>query len=105
MKISVNDTELLTLSQTKLDVLANDIHIDDLEADLKRRLNWVLNHKYEQCHERLVKEWMPKLVAKGVASVPTDKEAFAELVFQQPEYKDRSARELAAKAMTEAKGE
>jgi hypothetical protein len=103
MKISVNDTELYTLTQTQLDVLANDIHIDELEADLKRRLNWVINHKYEQCHERLVKEWMPKLVSKGVASVPTDKEAFARLVFSQPDYKDRATRD--AEALAAKQGE
>ena len=40
------------------------------------------------------KEWEPKLSAKGVASLPTDRDAFAQLVFSQPEYKSRKVRDL-----------
>ena len=47
MKISVNNTELFTLSETKKKVLKNDIHADEFDADMKRRLEWVLMHKYE----------------------------------------------------------
>lgn len=101
MKISVNDTELFTLSETKEKVLKNDIHADEFDADMKRRLEWVLSHKYEQCFKRLKEEWEPKLKAAGVASIPTDNDAFAELIFARPEYKDRKAKEIAAAAIGE----
>lgn len=92
MKISVNDQELYTLSDTQKKVIANDIHEDEFEQDMRRRLHWVLNHKYERCLQRLKSEWMPKM--KGRAeSVPTDDAAFAEMVFSQPDYKSRKARE------------
>jgi hypothetical protein len=93
MKISVNDTELFTLSETQKKVLKNDIHEDGFEADMKSRLQWAHMHKYEQCFERLKKEWEPKLKTKGVASIPLDNDAFAELVFSQIDYKGRKARE------------
>jgi hypothetical protein len=93
MKISVDDQELYTLSETQKKVIKNDIHSDIFDEDMKRRLHWVLNHKYERCHERLKAEWEPKLIENGVQSIPLDKEAFAELVFSQPNYKNRSERE------------
>jgi hypothetical protein len=93
MKISVNDQELFTLSETKKKVIKNDIPQEIFDEDMKRRLEYILMHKYESCFERLKKEWEPKLAANGVQMIPTDPDAFAELVFAQPNYKDRSARE------------
>jgi hypothetical protein len=93
MKISVNDQELFTLSDTQKKVIMNDISADIFDADMNRRLQWVLTHKYDQCFARLKKEWDSKLKANGVQMVPTDPDAYAQLVFAQPDYKDRSARD------------
>lgn len=93
MKISVNDSELFTLTETQKKIICNDIPAGIFEEDMKRRLQWVLMHKYEQCFKRLYDEWVPKLSVNGVEMIPTDKEAFASLVFEQPDYKDRSARD------------
>lgn len=65
---------------------------------MKRRLQYILMHKYERCFERLKKEWEPKLAANGVASIPTNPDALAELIFAQPNYKCRKTREAEAKA-------
>lgn len=97
MKISVNDQELFTLSETQKKVMCNDLIHSALEEDLKRRLQYILIHKYERCFDRLKKEWEPKLKRLGVESIPLDNDAFANLVFSQPEYKDRAARESDAK--------
>ena len=95
MKISVNDVELFTLSETQKKVIQNDIPSEIFEEDMKRRLQWILvDEKYKRCFERLKKEWEPKLSAKGMPSLPTDPDEFAELVFSQPEYKNRSQREI-----------
>jgi len=94
MKISVNDKELVTLSNTQKNVIKNDIHADEFDIDMKRRLKYILVHKYEQCFNRFKSEWDIKLVENGVESAPTDKDAYAELVFSQPNYKDRKARDL-----------
>jgi len=92
MKISVDDRELFKLSETQKKVIKNDIHEDQFDDDMKRRLQYVLSHKYEQSFERLKKEWEPKL-AQRVPSLPTDKDALAELIFAQPDYKSRKSRE------------
>lgn len=39
MKISVDDTELYTLSNTQKNVIKNDINEDVFEEDMKQRLN------------------------------------------------------------------
>jgi len=66
---------------------------------MKRRLHYILDHKYKQCFKQLKAEWGPKLAALGVESIPTDPDAFAALVFGRPEYRDRKARDLEAKQL------
>lgn len=96
MKISVNDRELFTLSDIKKQVICNDICIDSIDADLERRIQHIIMHKYEQCFKRLKNEWDSKLAASGIEMIPTDKDAYAQLVFSQPEYKDRKSRDAEA---------
>lgn len=94
MKISVNDQELFRLSETQKKVIKNDINADVFDEDMCRRLHYIINHKYDRCFKRLKEEWDTKLLANGVQSVPTNPDAYAELVFSQPNYKDRKARDL-----------
>lgn len=93
MKISVNDKELFTLSETQKKVIKNDIQDEIFDGDMCRRLQYILCHKYERCFERLKLEWMPKLKER-IASIPTNDDALAELIFSQPDYKNRTAREI-----------
>jgi len=93
MKISVNDEHLFTLTETQKKVIKNDILEEIFEEDMKRRLHYILTHKYERCFLRLKQEWEPKLKDSGVKYIPTDEAEFAELVFSHPQYKNRSQRE------------
>lgn len=93
MKIKLNEIDVLELTETQKKVICHDIHEDIFEDECKRRLEWVLKHKYEQCFKRLKEEWEPKLKTSGISMIPTDEEAFAELVFSQSEYKNRKQRE------------
>lgn len=95
MKIEVDGRTVLQLNETQKKVIKNDIPDELFQADMERRVSWVLSHKYERCFERLKKEWEPKL-AKKLDAVPTDPDKFAELVFSQPEYQNRSQREAQA---------
>lgn len=95
MKISVNDVELFTLTETQKAVIRNDINTDEFDTDMKRRLQYILTHKYEQCFNRLKSQWEPVL-AQRYAQVPTDKDALAQLIFSQTDYRDRKAREIEA---------
>lgn len=100
MKISVNcqcEDKLFELNETQCKVICNDIHGDIFDEDMKRRLQWVLMHKYEQCFSRLKNEWDEKLAASGIKALPTDKDEYAQLVFSQPNYMCRKDRDLAAR--------
>lgn len=93
MKVSVNDKELFTLSDIQKMVIQYDIPADMFDEDMNRRLQWVLMHKYEECFKRLKAEWDPQLLENGVDMIPTNPDAYAKLVFSQPNYKDRAARD------------
>jgi len=96
MIVKVDNVDLFELNETQKNVLKNDINSNVFEDDVKRRLFYIINHKYEQCYKRLKQEWEPKLASRGVESIPTDKDAFAKLVFSQEDYKDRAARDADA---------
>ena len=94
MKISVNDIELFRLTETQKKVIKNYVHEDIFDEDMKRRLQYILMHKYERCFGRLKQEWDSKLAANGVKSIPLDEAEYAEMVFAQPNYKSRKQRDL-----------
>ncbi len=96
MKISVNDKELFTLTDMQKRVMAHVIPDDIFEEDMKRRLQWILTHKYEHTMDLLRKEWEPKLREAGVAMIPTDNDRLANLIFSQPDYRNRSERDSQA---------
>lgn len=93
MKFSVDSVDVIELTDTQKNVIKDQVMADTFDKDMKDRIFWVINHKYEQCFKRLKAEWDPKLEAAGVQSIPTNKDAYAELVFEQSEYKDRATRE------------
>lgn len=93
MKISIDNQELFTLNETKKKVIQNDIASEIFEDDMKRRVEWALMHKYDQCMKRLKQEWEPKLIQDGVTMFPTNDDDFAELVFAHSKYKNKSQRD------------
>lgn len=93
MKISVDDKELFSLSDIQKKVIMNDIHEDEFDADMKRRLQYILMHKYERCFARLKQEWDKKLADNGVDMIPSNPDKYAELVFKQQNYQDRKQRD------------
>jgi hypothetical protein len=99
MKVSVDDKELFTLSDTQKRVIMDNVRSEIFEEDMKRRLQWVLMHKYEQCYEDLKKEWDPKLKNDGVAMIPLNPDAYAQLVFSRPSYMSRSERDATEKPL------
>ncbi len=92
MKISIDDKELFTLSETQKNVIKNDVNEEIFEEDMKRRVQYILMHKYERCFERLKEEWLPKL-KKRVQSIPTNDDQLAELILSQSDYKNRKLRD------------
>lgn len=93
MKIKVDNTELLTLTETQKNVIKDTVHADHFDEDMKRRIKYILLHKYEQCFKALKQKWDKKFLENGVKTIPTDPDEYAKLVFEQPNYKDRKMRE------------
>lgn len=93
MKISVDDKELFVLTEIQKQVIKYNINEDIFDNDMKRRLQWILTHKYDECFKTLKQEWDQKLISNNVKSVPTDPDEYAQLVFAQPNYKSRKARD------------
>jgi len=94
MKISVNDQELYSLNDTQISIFGWEQNRDNVEDDLKRRLQWILHHKMDEIVKAMKQEWIPKLEANGVKMIPINNEEFARIVFSQPNYKDRKVRDL-----------
>lgn len=92
MKVFYENEEIINFSETKKKVIKNDISDDIFDEDIKRRLNWVVEHKYEQSLKRLKDEWMPKLKER-YESIPTNDDALAELIFSQQDYKDKKVKD------------
>jgi hypothetical protein len=92
MKIKVDNEELFELNETQKKVIMNDILEEVFEEDMKRRLKYILMHKYERCLERLKAEWLPKIKDR-VQSIPTNDDDVARLIFSQQDYESRSMRE------------
>jgi len=97
MKVSVNDKELITLTEIQKKVLQTETSSDVFEEKYKERIAWLLMHKYEQCYKRLRDKWTPVLIAEGAESIPTDPDVFAELIFAREDYKDQKALDEEAK--------
>lgn len=106
MKISINDVEVFTLTQTQKKIMKNDINDDVFDNIVKNCLIWVLiDEKVKRGMVRLRKEWVEggKLAANGVTSIPIDDMLLADLIFSQDNtkpfpYKSRKARDNEAAA-------
>jgi hypothetical protein len=97
MKVKVDEKEILELEDWHKAVIKNDIPEEIFEEDMKRRVHYILTHKFERCFERFQNEWLKKLRDDpSVTSIPTDKKALVEMVMARPDYKSRSKREADA---------
>lgn len=92
MKIKIDSEDIFELSDIQKKVIMNDIHEDEFDADMKRRVKYILQHKYERSFERMKQEWDQKLKSR-VESLPTNQDAYAQLVFSQPDYCCRKIRD------------
>jgi hypothetical protein len=92
MEIKVNDKIVLTLTDTQIKVLCDQIFTENITEDIERRVAWSIQHAYEETFARLKAEWDIKLHQLGFDLIPTDKDKYAQLIFSQPSYKTLSER-------------
>lgn len=72
MKISLDNEEVFSLSEVQKKVIQNDIPADIFEADMKRRLEWCLEHPVRRHCDRMRPEWIQQAKAKGAKEIPID---------------------------------
>lgn len=97
MKIFVETDMVYEIDDLKKKVICNDIMEDIFEEDIRRRVRYIIEHKFERCLQRLKDEWIPKLKDR-VTHIPTDDMQLASLIFGQTDYKCRKTRELEIQA-------
>ena len=93
-----------TISDEQLACMANDLtgfpdDTDVMTAELQRRIDWVIDHKVEQCARRIVKQQSNLL---GTTR-PNDMMEAAKQIAQHPNFKSRDKREAEDKAVMEAR--
>jgi hypothetical protein len=92
MLVKLDDEVLFEIDERMIKLLAHDL-MDPLQ-EIRRRLRWVIEHKSDQCFERLKKEWVEKLMNDAdVQSIPANKRDFLDLVLAHKDYKNRVQRE------------
>lgn len=92
MKIFLDDETFCQLSDTQIKVMAHDMHKDIIDEYLRNRIEQAVFGKYQQIFKTLKSEWDYKLRINGVKLIPVDEEEYAQLVFSQPNYKDKAQR-------------
>lgn len=116
MKISVDGELLFEITEFQKKVFYNEIEPSEFEKEMKRRVFWVVNHKYEQCVERLKTAWAKdkrevgdsdikitpsKLKERGL-SIPLNDDDLINLIFSQSDYKDKETINIEERAAKEA---
>jgi len=86
MKFYVDQTQVLELDQTQSKIIQNNIPQALFTADMERRVAWVITEKLNTSFDSLFAHWLP-ILQQRYESLPSNKNAFAELVFAQPDYK------------------
>jgi hypothetical protein len=92
MKIYLDNLEIFEI--TNIDRLLLEHDLIDVDNEIKRRLEYIIKHKVDQCYSRLKSEWDKKFQSDvNITSVPTKRDDYVALVIAHPDYKNRSVRE------------
>lgn len=86
MQIKIGNKMIMEISQTDLKCLKNDL-LDPEDWFVK-----ALEGKINNCKKRMMREWIPRLRAKGL-SIPSSDKELIDLILAQPGYKNRVERE------------
>lgn len=95
MQVKLDDKVIFEISDVDIKILENDLL--DVQAEIERRLQYIITHKVDQCYRRLHQEWMQKLQQDPlIEAVPLKREDFVKYVMALPDYKNRATLEAEA---------
>ena len=86
MKFYVDQTQVYELDATQQKIIQDNVKPDLFVGDMERRVAWVISQKLDQSFDSLFTHWLP-ILQQRYESLPSNRNAFAELVFVQPDYK------------------
>jgi len=79
---------VVSISSTEQKLLENDL------VDIKEWIIYAVRGKINRCKKRLIREWLPKLMAdNSVDIIPADEELLINLIMSRPDYKSRVERD------------
>lgn len=91
MKVKIDDEELFEIADFHKKVICYKIREPLFDRDIRERLFGAIDSKYRESLKQLKHDWEDKLKSR-YESIPSSDQALCELIFSQPDYKDREAR-------------
>jgi len=93
--VRAKDSIKIEFMEVELKILANDL-LDPLEW-----IEILAREKLANCKTRLLNYWLTKFQQeKSVENIPTDEAVLLDLIFGQPDYRNRMARDEQGKRLT-----
>jgi hypothetical protein len=88
-------TKTISLTDTQQTILSNDLYNDTDNAGLDEWIQGAVDGKLNNCWKRMRNEWTTKLMddPSFTDPIPSEQEAFVNLVTARPDYKNRKARD------------
>ncbi len=91
LEVKLDEEIILDLSIWQLTLLEDNVLTTDIFWNIKKRLKWIIQHKLDRGLLRLKNQWEARLKER-FEQVPTGDKEFCELVFSQPDYKNKTQR-------------
>ena len=90
----------ITLTDLQQKILSNDLYNDTDNAGLDGWIQAAVDGKINNCWKRMRQEWTQKLMDDDSFTdpIPSNQEDFVKLILARSDYKNRKARDDAAKA-------
>lgn len=95
MKVQVDGVDLFTISVHAQNVIQDYIPKGIFDSDIKRRIQFIVDHLYDEALKALIERYQPILEAdSNISTLPSKKAALADYIMSRPDYKDKSDRDL-----------
>ena len=88
-------TKTVSLTDLQQTILSNDLYNDTANAGLDLWIQSAMDGKVSNCWKRMRTEWTQRLMDDDSFTdpIPSNQEAFVNLVTARPDYKNRKARD------------
>ena len=93
MKFYLDDELIFELTEVQQKVLQDQWFSQTFRDEIKRHVQWIIIHNYEQVLKKLKEDWVPRLSELKIDAIPLDDSKLAKLIFTHPDYKARSQRD------------